>query len=155
MRCGVRGRCHRVGLRGAHGSVALELVLGVVALVLPIVWILTSLAVLQRSAYAVDHAAREAARAFATAADSSAALASAHEVSREILSAAGRSYDPASLQVTCHDGCLQPGSAVSITLRQSIALPWVPTRFDPDGVTVVSTVTVPVDRYRAEPGGGG
>jgi len=137
------------------GSVALELVLAVVALVLPLVWLLSTLAVLQRSAYAVDHAAREAARAFAAATSEPAAVAGAHDVARAILDAAGRSYDPSQLRIDCHAGCLLPGSAVSVTVEHPVHLPGVGAWLDADGVTVRSTVTVPVGSYRAGEGGSG
>lgn len=67
----------------------------------------------------------------------------------------GRSDDPAdALSIACSDACLVPGSEVTVGVRLTVPLPFVPPlvrRAVPLEILVTAQRTGAVDEYRAAP----
>jgi Flp pilus assembly protein TadG len=142
--------------RGDEGSALIEFVGLAVLLLIPLVYLLLSVFSVQRAAFAVTQAAREAGRAYATAPSSSVAkdraayaaqLALISEGVREQLSlryaAAG-----ASCSASSADGAesLRPGARFVVCVRTQAALPLG------GAITVNGQYAVAVDSYRAARG---
>ncbi len=145
----------RPGCRDPEGGSAVVefVVLGVLVLV-PLLYLVLTLARVQAGAYAATQAAREAGRAYVTAAAPGDALARAHRAAEvafedQGFGAVGR------LGVAC-DGepCLRPEGRVETTATVTVALPLVPgfaRGVVPLEVPVTATEVATVDRFRGYP----
>lgn len=127
---------------GDSGSAMVEFVVLSVALMVPLFYLVMTLARLQAGAYAVTGAAREAGRAYVTAADA------AHVA----LEDQGFSAD-GSLHIRC-DGspCLRRDGRIEVTAEVGVPLPFVPSAFAavvPLSVPVSATHVASVDRFAA------
>ncbi|MFL6100362.1 MAG: hypothetical protein ACJ71T_10455 [Actinomycetales bacterium] len=125
--------------------------LGVVLLV-PLVYLVITVARIQAGSLAVEQAAREGSRAFVTAPD-----ARSGEVRAS--AAVSLAYDdqgfgppaPGQLAITCNSGsCLEPGARVTVRTELVVVLPGVP-RFLSDvipvSVTLGATHVASVDEF--------
>lgn len=135
------------------------LALGVLLLV-PIVYLVLTVARLQAATFAVDSAAREAARAFVTADDEAAGRTRALAAVRLALLDQGFDIDPAvALTLACptdaggvRDTCLTPESHVAARVSVDVVLPGIPGFVDdvvPVRVTVRAHQVAVVDAFRA------
>ncbi|MCL1869779.1 MAG: pilus assembly protein [Promicromonosporaceae bacterium] len=114
---------------GERGAAVIEFIGTAVLLLIPLVYLVLTVGRLQAGAFAVDGAAREAARAvvMATGSDDAAARARlAVEIALE-----DQGFDDAlpddAIRVTCSDDpCLSPGGTVTATVRTVVPLPFVP-----------------------------
>jgi hypothetical protein len=97
----------------------------------------------QSASYAATSAAREAARAYVTAASPAQGAARARAATRLVLADAG-----VAAVVPRVGGCLQPGSRVDLTVTVRVPMP-----LPPGGptVTVVGQESMPVDRWKEAP----
>lgn len=149
---------HRVRTGGGEsGSAVVEFLGATLVLLVPLVYLVVVLATVQRATFAVDGAAREAARATVTAdADDAAARATAAVA----LALDDQGLDPAraagALTVRCEPDCTSPGTTVTVEVALEVPLPGVPgfvAEAVPLAIPVSATVTAPVDDYRSrEPG---
>jgi Flp pilus assembly protein TadG len=139
------------------GSAVVEFLGATLVLLVPLVYLVVVLATVQRATFAVDGAAREAARAAVTAnADDAAARATAAVA----LALDDQGLDPAgaadALVVRCAPDCTSPGTTVTVEVALEVPLPGVPGFLQdavPLAVPVSASVTAPVDDYRSrEPG---
>nr|WP_297423237.1 pilus assembly protein [uncultured Actinotalea sp.] len=140
------------------GSAVVEFLGATLVLLVPLVYLVVVLAAVQRATFAVDGAAREAARATVTAgtADDAAARATAAVA----LALDDQGLDPAgasdALTVRCEPDCTSAGTTVTVEVALAVPLPGVPGFVQdavPLAVPVSATVTAPVDDYRSrEPG---
>lgn len=139
------------------GSAVVEFLGATLVLLVPLVYLVVVLATVQRATFAVDGAAREAARAAVTAnADDAAARATAAVA----LALDDQGLDPAgaadALVVRCEPDCTSPGTTVTVEVALEVPLPGVPGFLQdavPLAVPVSASVTAPVDDYRSrEPG---
>ncbi len=142
--------------RDESGRAVVEFVfLGVLVLV-PIVYLIITLAAIQRASFAVSTAAREAGRVFVTAPTQDAAL----ELGTTAAQLTFEDYGLPGGQVTfACDGapCLRPEGRVEVTASIRVTLPLVPDALAgvlPASVPVTATHVATVDRFR-QPGGGG
>lgn len=144
-------RVHAGG--GESGSAVVEFLGATLVLLVPLVYLVVVLAAVQRATFAVDGAAREAARAAVTAdADDAAGRATAAVA----IALDDQGLDPAlaagALTVRCEPDCASPGTTVTVDVALEVPLPGVP-RFVQDAVPlavpVSATVTAPVDDYRS------
>lgn len=152
------GLARRVRTRGDDsGSAVVEFLGATLVLLVPLVYLVVVLATVQRATFAVDGAAREAARAVVTAdADDAAARATAAVA----LALDDQGLDPSrageALAVRCEPDCMSPGTTVTVEVALEVPLPGVPGLVQdavPLAVPVSATVTAPVDDYRSrEPG---
>ena len=144
--------------RDDTGSAVVEFVtLGVLMLV-PLVYLVLTLARVQAAAFAADGAARAAARAFVRSDDEARGRALALAAVRLALRDQGFDDDPSTAgRVTCTASpCLTPQARVRIEVEVQVVLPGLPAvidRFAGTHVTVRSEQVAVVDAFRPpEPG---
>jgi Flp pilus assembly protein TadG len=131
-----------------------EFVVVAVLLLVPLVYVVLSVAAVQRTAYAATQAVREAGRAYVTSSTPAAASASARVAARLAMADQGLALPSGALRITCLDGpCLAPGSRVVVELRTAAALPLLPADLSgaPARVPVVARHVAFVESYRAAP----
>lgn len=139
------------------GSAILEFVFLAIVVLIPLVYLIASVATVQRSILAVREASREAGRAFATSDSAGAASYRASAAVRLALAneglpddatvrfvAAGASCDGASVEPT-----LTPGGEFAVCVTRQSELPGVPTIVQGRGITTVGRFVVHVDDFRA------
>jgi hypothetical protein len=147
----------RPGHRPRHdetGSAVVEFVsLGVVMLI-PLIYLVLTLGRIQAASFAVDSAARAAARAFTTAPDEATGRARALAAVRLGLRDQGFDDDPGTAaRLTCSASpCLTPQGRVSVQVTVDVVLPGVPSAVDRlarTHVSVRSTRSATVDAFRS------
>jgi hypothetical protein len=155
----VRGRWVRALVRGElgrrgsdEGSALIEFVFLAVVMLVPIVYLIVTLARIQAGTLAVEQGSREAGRVFATAPDAETGL------NRARVAAALANRDqgfsaPATGQLTIACSatpCPSPGGRVTVHTELTVVLPGVP-RFlahvIPVSVTVAATHVAAVDAF--------
>lgn len=132
-----------------RGAASIEFVLLTVVLLVPFVYAVLTVAEVQRAAFAVSGASREAARAYVTAPDGRTAESRAHLAAGLALDSQG--VHGAEVEVRCPtDPCLRPGRRVTTVVTVRVALPLVPAfgDFDPT-VRVRARHVAIVDEFRA------
>lgn len=134
------------------GRAIIEFVFLGTLLLLPLIYLVMTLAQLQAASYAVATAAREAGRAFMTADSDAAAFSradAAADLSFEDFGFAGTS----SLSVTCQTTpCLRADADVRFEATVTVGLPFVPdfmTASLPGSMPVRGTHVLTIDRFRA------
>jgi hypothetical protein len=115
--------------RDQAGSAIVEVTWLTLLLLVPLVYLLLTVFEVQRAAFGVDAATRAAGRAFVLAPDEATARRHAHDVASTAMRDHGVVIGAEALRVRCHDGCLQPGSAVTVSLDTQVRLPLVPDWF--------------------------
>jgi hypothetical protein len=136
--------------RGDSGSALVEFTFLGVLLLVPLVYVLLTAFALQRAAFALTGAAREAGRVFVLADSSDAAVANAQAAARIAMLDQGVDPDSVTFDVECAAApCLTPGARVDVSLRTVVRLPMVPSFIQgPRGIPVTTRQTVVVDVYR-------
>jgi len=143
----------RARRRDECGSAIVELVWLGVLLLVPLLWIVLSVAQVQQGAFGVTAAARAAGRAYALAPDDGSGQQAAEAVARRAL--ADQGLDDAPLQVTvtctpyprdCHNGT----SVITVRIRSRVVLPLLPDFLGGGQPTFAldATHTVPIGRYQ-------
>ena len=154
---GVRRRLRRrlalhVREQGDRGSASLELIGVSVLLLVPLFYLVMTLAQLQAGAYAVSGAARDAGRVFAESRDVDAAQGRAQAAARIIFEDYG--FAAGEVQVAClDDPCLGPDARVRATTTLRVPLPLVPDFVRgvvPSEVVVHGEHLATVERFRGE-----
>ena len=148
----VRRRLAEVRAEPADAGNAIVEFLGVaLVLLVPVVYLVLVLGSIQAASFAVDGAAREAARAVVTAPDADIATQRAAAAVALALGDQGFEGDPADvLRVTCSDVCLDPGTTVTVEVALDVTLPGVPGWLQgavPLSIPVTATATSGVDTY--------
>ena len=128
------------------GTAVLEVLVLGVGLLVPLLYAVVSVMTVQSASYAATSAAREAARAYVTAATPSLGSARARAATRLVLADSG--VAAVAPRVRCVGACLAPGSRVDVTVAIDVVLPLVP---GSPTITVTSVESMPVDRYRDAP----
>jgi hypothetical protein len=120
-------------VRDERGSSLIEFSWLTILFIVPMIWLVVALFEVQSAAYGVTAAAREAGRAFVLSPDVATANARL-DLTAEAVNGA----------------FLQPGSSVRITVRYSVALPFVPDVLGGPiaSVPVKSIHTTPYGEYR-------
>ena len=138
-----------------RGSALVEFIALGVGVLVPLVYVVLAAAAVQSGVYASTQAVREAGRAFVTSADPRQAQERALVAARLSFDDFGIVLPSDALTITCSGGpCLSPGSAVSVDLDWSVALPWLPDSLAgvaPTLIPVRAHHRVPVDDYRGSP----
>lgn len=140
--------------RGDGGSALVESTVLAVLLLVPLVYLVVVLGRLQAGAFAVEAAARSAARSYAAAPTEALAADRARAAVRLALDDQGFEVDPdAVTQVTCEAApCLQPEARISVRVSVDVTLPGVPAGVDavvPLSVAVEAESVAVVDRFGA------
>lgn len=141
---------------GERGSASLELIGVSLVLLVPLFYLVMTLARLQAASYAASGAARDAARVFVTTDDVGAARARAQTAARIVLDDYGVAEGGGVETVCLDDPCLAPDARVRAVASVRVALPLVPEAVSavvPTSVTVHGDHVVSVDRFRGEPDG--
>jgi len=158
LRDRVRARVLTAGSHesGAHrdaGSSVVEFLGLSLVLLVPLVYLVVTLGRLEAAAFAVEGAAREAARTYVAADDAASAAAHAVAVTGVALQDQGFEDDPAhALNIACEQApCLQPGAHVEARVQVRVPLPLVPgfvRDVVPLEVPVSASHVAAVDTYR-------
>ena len=151
----VRHRIAALRPSGEGGSAVVEFVFLTVLLMVPLIYLVMTLARIQAGAYAVSSAAREAGRAYVTAEQGDRAEARALAAARIAFEDQGFGAGQTAVSMRC-DGspCLRPEGRIEISAQVTVPLPFVPS-FARDAVPLqvpigASHVAV-VDRFRGVP----
>lgn len=141
-----------------RGSAIVEFVFVALLVLVPLVYLIVAIAVVQRSRLATTNAARDVGRAIATADTGSQAAARADAAFRIALASQGISPADAELRYVdadadCEQGAgvvpqLAPGAEFTVCVLRSQRLPAVPTILSGRGVTTVGRYVVHVDDFR-------
>ncbi|MDD7943533.1 TadE family protein [Microbacterium sp. NE2HP2] len=110
------------------GSASLEFLTAGLILLVPVVYLIVSLGIVQSHTFAAQAAARHIARAVATATDVAQADTRAEAITRAIAAEYGMAADDLALAVSC-DGagpCPRPGEMFRVTAKTDAVLPLVP-----------------------------
>lgn len=149
----MRGRHHqpaRVRADRERGSATLEFIAVSVLVLIPLFYLIATLSVLQRGAYAVSGAARDAARVFVTASNDGQARSLGGQAARIVYDDYG--FAGGSVGLSCLDGaCLAPQSRVKATATLDVPLPLIPDFLRssvPSSVHLESSHIGTVDRFR-------
>ncbi|OLT54374.1 pilus assembly protein TadE [Cellulosimicrobium sp. CUA-896] len=139
---------------GERGNAVVEFLGVALVLLLPLLYLVLTVGRVQAATFAVEGAAREAARAFVTAPSSAEARARAGAAVAIALEDQGFDEGPSdTLTVACSTSpCLEPGSDVAAHVRLDVPLPLVPAFVRdavPLSVPVESRFVAEVDQYAA------
>lgn len=139
------------------GSALIEFVFVAVIVMVPLVYLIVSVAAVQRSQLAVAQAAREAGRAFATADRAADALPRARAAVRIALQDEGLSDDVDLRYVPAGASCigsapttpvLAAGAQFTVCVIRTVEIPGVPKFLSGEGIRTVGAYVVHVDDYR-------
>jgi hypothetical protein len=112
--------------RGDAGSAVVEFVWLTVLLLVPLVYVVLAAMTVQRAAFAETDAARDAARAYATAGSDAEGERRAEAAVGLVMKDQGVAWTPAGRIVQCGACDFAPGSEFAIDLQTTVALPFVP-----------------------------
>lgn len=138
---------------GESGNASLEFITAGMILLLPIVYLILTMAALQAAALAVEGAARQAARVFVQAEGNETGRVEAERAVQFALADYGFDSADARVEFTCSprpDDCLQRLATVTVTVAISVTLPLVPAAIDvavPLQIPMQSTATQQVSRF--------
>ena len=141
------------GRTGDEGSASLEFITAGMLLLLPLVYLVLTMAQLQAGAFAVEGAARQAARVYVQSATTAEANAAAQRAIEFALADYGLDTDAVTVSVSCSPrpaNCLTRRGLVTIQVSTTVPLPLVPPVLDLDvalSVAVNSTATQQVSRF--------
>ena len=134
-----------------EGSASLEFITAGLLLLLPLVYLVLTLSAIQAGAFAVEGAARQAARVYVQGENAAAADAAAARAIEFALADYGHESAPVDVSVSCTESpCLTRRGFVTVTVATSVALPLVPpvlTLDTPLSIPVSSTATQQVSRF--------
>jgi Flp pilus assembly protein TadG len=140
------------------GAAVVEFVFVAVLVLVPLMYLVLAASAVQRNAFGVTQAAREAGRAFATADDETAGLERASYAVRVALADQGLDRAGSALRwVEPGGGCggapvvptLEPGAEFAVCVLRTFRLPAVPGYLAGGGNTVSGVFTVHVDDFRS------
>lgn len=139
-------------LHGDDGSALVEFSYLAVLLMVPLVYVLLTVFQVQRAAFGVTEAARQAGRAYATADSAAAGQARARVAADLAMQDQGLALCDTCLRPPA--GQLVPGGTVSVRVEHRVVLPLVGGLFRgavPPSIPVRSTHVEVVDRFRTAP----
>ena len=136
--------------RTDEGNALVEFVYLAVLLLVPLVYVLMTVFLVQRAAFGATEAARQAGRAYARSASISQAQNRGTAAARLVLRDQGITA-AVTPRYQCLGGCLVPGSRVRVTVTYLVKLPVLGSLFGSDraGVRVQATHTEYVDTYKS------
>ncbi|MDQ0768590.1 Flp pilus assembly protein TadG [Pseudarthrobacter defluvii] len=131
------------------GSAVVEFTFLALLLMVPIVYFVITVGQIQGGSFAVVGAADQAAKVFVAQADASTAQAAAERAVALALSDFGHQPDRANMSTTCNPAdCQAAGTAVTVTVRLTVPLPFVPFAEGLSATEVEASSTQLVGRYR-------
>ena len=120
----LQGVKHRMAAE--RGSAVLEFTFLALLLLVPVVYLVLTLAQLQGASFAVVGAADQAAKVYVDAPDQRTADAAARQAVRIALEDFGFSPELSAVEITCDPQCLTPGSSVRVAVELTVPLPLIP-----------------------------
>lgn len=152
----MKQRLARVRVGGDAGSAIVEFVFVAVVIMVPLVYLIASVATVQRTQLAVTQAARDAGRAFATSDNAVAARARVAAAVRLALHDQGLPDDASVRFVAARRGCddaavtprLVPGAEFTVCVSRRVELPGVPSVLAGRGIRSVGRYLVHLDDFR-------
>jgi Flp pilus assembly protein TadG len=157
MRISLRQRYERLRHTGEQASAIIEFVFVAVLVLVPLIYLIVAVAVVQRSRLATTNAARDVGRAIATSDTAGQAEVRAQAALRAALHGQGLTAAEVELRyVAAGADCqgpatapsLAPASVFAICVIRHQPLPAVPTLLSGRGVTVIGRYLVHVDDFR-------
>ena len=136
-----------------RGSASLEFITAGLILLVPLVYLVLAMAALQAGTFAVEGAARQAARVYVQAPNETEARARAIRAVEFGLSDYGIAADGAEVRIDCEaaqSGCLTRQRTVTVTVRIEVPLPLVPDLLslrDAAAIPLQATATQTVSRF--------
>jgi Flp pilus assembly protein TadG len=112
--------------RDDTGSAIVEFVLLAIVLLVPLVYVVLTAVSVQRAAFGATQAAREAARAYATAGSDAAGERRAAAAAQLAFRDQGVEWTPSGRVVSCGVCAYQAGSSFTVDLHAKVRLPLVP-----------------------------
>ncbi len=112
-----------------RGSAALEFILVGMLLLVPLVYLIVSLGMIQGQSLGAEAGARHIARALSTAEDTDAARRSADLILRSVVDEYGLDAGEVDVSLECRPAggpCPEAGATLVVTVRTRVALPLVP-----------------------------
>lgn len=149
-----RARCSDARVASETGSASLEFITLGLILLLPLVYLVLTMAAIQGAAFAVEGAARQAVRVFVQSGSTSQAAARAERAIRFALADAGLESLEPHVSVSCApkpEACLTRLGHVTISVAVTVPLPLVPPVLElavPLGVPLQAVATEQVSRFR-------
>ena len=113
---------------GQRGSAVVEFTFLGLLLMVPVVYFIITVGQIQGGSFAVVGAADQAAKIFVTQPDALSGRAAAEQAAMVALADYGHPAGNAGVEIHCDSGgdCMAPGSAVTVTVRLTVSLPFVP-----------------------------
>ena len=134
-----------------RGSASLELLTVGMILLVPLVYLVLTVAAIQAAALGAEGAARQASRVAVLRADGAEPTAAGVERTvRVVLADYGVDVNAASVDVDCSAACDEPGTRITVRVRAAVALPLVPQALASSSIGTVrleSTATHTVSRF--------
>jgi len=136
-----------------EGSASLEFITAGLVLLLPLVYLVLTMSSIQSGAFAVEGAARQAARVYVQSPSVAHANAAAGRAIEFALADYGLDTDAVTVTVSCRPNptqCLQRRGFVTVVVTTTVALPLAPPVLDLDAplsVPISSTATQQVSRF--------
>ncbi|HWB66340.1 MAG TPA: hypothetical protein VG708_05895 [Mycobacteriales bacterium] len=109
-----------------HGSAVVEFVWLAILLLIPLIYVVMTAVSVQRTAFGLTEAAREAGRAYATAGSDAAGRARAAAAAQLAMRDQGVSWRPTAPVVSCGSCSYAPGSTFTVDLHARVRLPLMP-----------------------------
>lgn len=153
----IRRRWNLLRQDGERASAIIEFVFVAVLVLVPLIYLIVAVAVVQRSRLATTNAARDVGRAIATADSAPQAESRAQAALRVALRGQGLTPEQVELRyVAASTDCrgpettpsLAPASVFAVCVIRHQPLPAVPTVFSGKGVTIIGRYLLHVDDYR-------
>lgn len=113
---------------GEEGSAALEFIVVGLLLLVPVVYLIVSLGLIQGQSLGIESGARHIARSVSTAPDAATAAARARQVLAAVVEEYGLDRDSVRIDLACRPtggSCPEAGATVVVTLAAEVALPLV------------------------------
>jgi hypothetical protein len=153
----IREQAIRARMRDDSGNAIIEFIFVAVLVMVPLIYLIVSVAVVQRAQLAVTNAAREAGRAFGTADTVSQGLARARVAVRLVFEDAGIPDVPTFRFVRPGGGCtdtpveptLAAGSEFTVCVRRNTAVPAIPSVLQGRGIVNEGRFILHIDDYRS------
>jgi Flp pilus assembly protein TadG len=140
-----------------EGSAALEFIAVGVILLLPLIYLIAALGVIQEQTLGVEAAARHTARVIALAPDAETAVARSEQVLAGVVEEYGLDADAVDVSLSCAPAgsdCPVAGATVTVTVMTRVPLPLVPSLFDLDRSTAIPVEASAVQKISRLWGGG-
>ena len=119
------------------GSASLEFITAGMLLLIPLVYLVVAVGVVQGATLATEGAARQAARVYVESPDLETAVTRAQQAIDFALADYGIDSKKANISISCSETCLAPESLVSIGVSVNVPMPMVPAVLNLDQAAVI------------------